>query len=95
MLNLNKSFLSDSDKTKIQTWLSLPAADLFKGAIASEIAQAQVDAVNLYTSKDRNDLNIRRANEQFKKADDLQCVLEAMDACSNPDYQFIAVTINP
>lgn len=95
MLNLNKSFLSDSDKTKIQAWLSLPAADLFKGAIASEIAQAQVEGANLYTSKDRNDLNIRRANEAFKRADDLQCVLDAMGACSSPDYQFISVNINP
>ena len=95
MLNLNQSYLSESETNKIKTWLSMPEAELFKRAIASEIAQAQVEGANFYTSKQRNDLNVQRSEERFKYADDLQCILDKMAECLEEKYQFINVNINP
>lgn len=95
MLNLNQSYLSESETNKIKAWLSLPEAELFKRAIASEVAKAQVEAANFYTSKLRNESNVERAERAFKYADDRQCVLDAMTECLAEDYQFINLNINP
>lgn len=94
-MNLNQQSLSESETLKIKDWLSLPEAELFKRAIASEALKFQAQGCDLYSSKDNNELNIRRAEECFKRADRLQCIVEKMNKCLTEDAAFFVATINP
>lgn len=95
MPNQNQQYLSESETSKIKSWLSLPDAQLFKRAISAEILLHQFEGAKFQTAKDRKPDNAERAARAFKYADDLQCIVDKMTECLAEEYRFYNIQINP
>lgn len=95
MIQVKKLPLSEFDKDKLQTWLTLPAADLFMNVIRSEQSEKQAQAAYVHMSKDRNLVAAPEALSLFREAAELEAMIEKITAFRRDDYVFETVTLTP
>lgn len=95
MIQVKKLPLSESDKDKIQAWLSLPEADLFMKVIRSEQSEKQAQASYIHISKDRNQVAASLALRLFQESSELEAMIEKITACRREDYVFETATLTP